>query len=228
MEAVDAVILRTPAHFDFPELAVMYLTYLTTVAFMWAMAAMSPGPNFLAIAQIAASQSRAKALAAVSGTGVATLVWGVCGVAGVQTLFMVAPWAFLILKIGGAAYLVYMGGRMFVRSFGAKARDTLVDLPSMTTRKAFGLGLATGLANPRSALSVASVFAVALPQTAGMGIGVAAIATMIAVSVSWYALVAFLFTTPFMSGLYQRFGYMFDRVAGGLLAVLGVRLALKG
>src|SRR5215813_10412354 len=94
----------------------MAKTYLLSVAWMWAIATISPGPNFLTIAQIAASKSRSAAVAAVCGTGLATVIWGVCGVAGVQAVFLAAPWAYLGLKIGGAAYLVYSGGRMIVQS----------------------------------------------------------------------------------------------------------------
>src|SRR5215472_15562938 len=103
---------RTPGGGGVP----MAITYLLTVAWVWAIATISPGPNFLTIAQIAASKSRSAAVAAVCGTGLATVIWGVCGVAGVQAVFLAAPWAYLALKIGGAAYLVYIGGRMILRS----------------------------------------------------------------------------------------------------------------
>lgn len=91
-------------------------TYLLAVAWMWAIAAISPGPNFLFIAQIAASKSRSAALAAVCGTGLVTLIWGVCGVTGVHAVFLAAPWAYLALKIVGAVYLVCSGALMMVRS----------------------------------------------------------------------------------------------------------------
>jgi len=93
----------------------MAKTYLLSVAWMWAIATISPGPNFLTIAQIAASKSRPAGVAAVCGAGLATIIWGVCGVAGVQTVFLAAPWAYLALKIAGAVYLVYMGSRMIAR-----------------------------------------------------------------------------------------------------------------
>lgn len=72
---------------------------------------------------------------------------------------------------------------MLVRSF---KRTSIISNPSdglrqMSKRKAYALGLATGLANPRSALSVASVFAVALPGQPSHSIAAAAVATMVAV-----------------------------------------------
>jgi threonine efflux protein len=207
----------------------MATTYLLAVAWMWAIATISPGPNFLTIAQIAASRSRSAAVAAVCGTGVATVIWGVCGVAGVHAVFMAAFWAYLALKIGGAAYLVYSGGRMIARSC---RRTNITGNPpawtrQMSRRRAYAIGMATGLANPRSALSVASVFAVALPAQPTLGIAAAAVATMVAVSIGWYVLVAYMFTTePVVRG-YRLIGHWFDRLAGGLLVLLGVKLAIE-
>jgi len=208
----------------------MATPFLLTVAWMWAIATISPGPNFLTIAQIAASKSRSAAIAAVCGTGVATIIWGVCGVAGVQAIFLAAPWAYLALKLGGAAYLCYSGGRMVIRSF--KHTRVFDDRPEttrrMSRRKAYAVGMATGLANPRSALSVASVFAVAMPAQLTLGIAVAAVATMVAVSVGWYFFVAYIFTTEPMLRGYRAIGHWIDRLAGGLLILLGVRLAMQG
>ncbi len=207
----------------------MATTYLLTVAWMWAIAVVSPGPNFLTIAQIAASKSRSVAVAAVCGTGLATVIWGICGVVGVQAIFLAAPWAYLVLKIGGAAYLVYSGGRMIVRSY---KRTDLIAAPAsgmrqMSRRRAYAIGVATGLANPRSALSVASVFAVALPGQSTFGMAAATVATMVTVSLCWYSFVACLFTTGPMLRFYRRIGHWIDRLAGGMLILLGVKLAME-
>ena len=207
----------------------MTTTYLLTVAWMWALATISPGPNFLTIAQIAAWKSRSVAVAAVCGTGLATVIWGVCGVAGVQAIFLAAPWAYRALKIGGAAYLVFSGGRMIVRSC---QRPNIIGNPSgrtrqMSRRRAYAIGIATGLANPRSALSVASVFAVALPGQPTLGLAAASVVTMVAVSIAWYLVVAYVFTTEPMVRGYRQIGHWIDRLAGGLLIVLGVKLAAE-
>jgi threonine efflux protein len=179
--------------------------------------------------QIAASKSRSAAVAAVCGTGVATIIWGICGVVGVHAVFLAAPWAYLALKIGGAIYLVYSGGRMIVLSC---TRTNIVGAPSdgtthMSWRRAYAVGMAVGLANPRSALSVASVFAVAMPAAPTLGIAATAVATMVAVSIGWYLFVAYLFTTPPMVRGYRQIGHWIDRFAGGMLVLLGVKLAME-
>src|SRR5262245_18863216 len=91
-----------------------WYSHLVAVASVWLVAAVTPGPNFLVAAQIAVARSRASGLAAVSGIGVATAIWGLCGLLGIQALFVAAPWAHLTLKWIGGAYLIFSGVRLIV------------------------------------------------------------------------------------------------------------------
>ncbi len=50
---------------------------------------------------------------------------------------------------------------------------------------------------------------------------------MVAVSTGWYFLVAYMFTTGLMVRGYRQIGYWIDRLAGGMLILLGVRLAME-
>jgi threonine efflux protein len=106
---------------------------------------------------------------------------------------------------------------MIVRS---SKRTNIVGSPpdgtrQMSCRRAYAIGIATGLRDPRSRLRV---FAVALPAQPSLGIAAAAVATMVAVSISWYFLVAKIFITEPMVGGYRRIGHWIDRspVAMGL------------
>lgn len=197
---------------------------LFTVGSIWLVAAMTPGPNFLVTAQISATQSHVRGLAVVGGIGVATAIWGACGLLGVQALFLAAPWAYLAFKIAGAAYLVSMGVRMIANA-GASAASIAVR-SNLSRRTAFRIGLATSLANPRSALSVSSIFAVALPAHPPAAVGAAAIMLMVLISVGWYVCVVYLFASGAVAAAFQRARRWLDRVAGALLIALGVKLAL--
>ncbi|RWA66839.1 MAG: hypothetical protein EOQ29_26005 [Mesorhizobium sp.] len=79
-----------------------------------------------------------------------------------------------------------------------------IDSKGFSTGRAFWIGLATSLANPRSALSVASIFAVALPAQPSLALGVASVALMVAISVGWYACVVWLFAAEAVSNGYRR------------------------
>ncbi|WP_167498524.1 MULTISPECIES: LysE family transporter [unclassified Mesorhizobium] len=167
--------------------------------------------------------------AAVCGIGIATAVWGVCGLAGVKALFLAAPWAYATLKFAGAGYLVYSGVRLIVLAEKRSAADgpLPVDPKGFSNRRAFWIGLVTSLANPRSALSVASIFAVALPAQPPLWLGVVSVALMVAISVGWYACVVWLFAAEAVSNGYRKLRRTIDRVAGGLLILFGAKLALE-
>jgi threonine/homoserine/homoserine lactone efflux protein len=201
---------------------------LWAVATIWLVAAVTPGPNFLLTAQISAARSRAEGLGAVAGIGVATAIWGFAGLMGIQALFVAAPWFYAGFKIAGAAYLV-LTGMLFLWRSSRSLEAELAPVPSgrrPAPGAAFRIGLVTSLANPRSALSVASIFAAALPQHASMTVGIAAIAVMTAISVGWYTFTVFFFTTGSMAALYRRLRRWTDRAAGLLLVWFGARLAL--
>jgi threonine/homoserine/homoserine lactone efflux protein len=204
-----------------------WYSHLLAVASVWLVAAVTPGPNFLVAAQIAVARSRASGLAAVSGIAVATAVWGLCGLLGIQALFLATPWAYLGLKFAGAAYLVFTGIRLIVLA-DRRAREQAppTGLTTFSAKTAFRIGLVTSLANPNSALSVASLFAVALPPHPTAELGASAIALMVAISVAWYAAVVWLFAAGAVAGAYRKARRRIDRVAGGLLVLFGVRIAL--
>jgi threonine/homoserine/homoserine lactone efflux protein len=48
---------------------------------------------------------------------------------------------------------------------------------------------------------------------------------MVAVSLGWYFFVAYMFTTGAMVRGYRQIGHWIDRLAGGMLIVLGLKLA---
>jgi threonine/homoserine/homoserine lactone efflux protein len=179
----------------------------------------------------------------VSGIGVATAIWGWAGLTGVQALFLAAPWFYVFFKIAGASYLVVTGFRLILNSRGPAATRTrpisqgpISSSPisqgptslgrTFSARAGFRIGLVTCLANPRSALSVASIFAAALPAHPSATLGAFAVALMVVISVTWYTCVAYLFTTGFMAAAYDRLRRWIDRTAGVLLIWFGAKLAL--
>ena len=200
---------------------------LFSVATLWALAAISPGPNFLVTARVSITRSRRDAVLAVTGIAIGTTVWGAAGCFGVQALFLAAPWMYLTLKLLGAAYLAFMGIMLIWRSRRASAADTAYVDRAGSKISAFWLGLATTVANPRSAVSVASIFATTMPVHPSSMLSLLVIATMVAVSIGWYSIVACLFTLPRLTALYRRGRRWVDRAAGACLILFGGRLATE-
>ena len=199
--------------------------YLLTVAGIWAIAVATPGPNFFVVARSALSGSRIAAFAAVAGVTTGTLIWGLAGWLGISALFAAAPAVYLVMKLAGGAYLLFLG----LRLLWSASRSTSSHSSQPVTRhatnfSAYRLGLLSNLANPKSAIFVTSLFATALPVGAAWTQGLASVAIMVAVSAFWYSLVALVLARPRISSAYLRGRCVIDGLSGAIFAGFGIRL----
>jgi threonine efflux protein len=200
---------------------------MLSVATLWALAVVSPGPNFLMTARLAIGGSRRAGLRAVAGIAVGTLCWAAAGCFGVRTLFVAAPWMYLSIKVAGAIYLIFMGGQLIWSSRNPKSDSILQPAKIRSRFGPFHLGLLTTLANPRSAISVASIFATAMPSHPSVTLSLAVMMLMVTISVCWYTSIACLFAVPYLADGYQRLRHTLDRVVGASLMLFGARLAIE-
>ena len=92
-----------------------YAAPLLSLALLWTVAVVTPGPNFFNIAQLAASQSKRHGVVAALGVATGTVLWGLAGGLGIKSLFSAAPTLYLSFKIAGGCYLIYLGLKQFRR-----------------------------------------------------------------------------------------------------------------
>lgn len=199
--------------------------FLLTVASIWTLAVVTPGPNFVVVMRSALGSDLRIAAAAVAGIASGTAVWGIAGWLGISALFTAAPTAFVALKVAGGAYLCWVGLRLL---WSAWRGGIGAHVPTPSTlrvlRSAYLRGLLTILANPKTAIFVASLFAAALPQDYHWGQGLGAVGAMIAISATWYMLVAFAFTRPAIAAAYGRARRAIDGLIGTIFAAFGTHL----
>jgi len=191
-----------------------------TLAVLWLLAAMTPGPNFFAVMTMAAGQGRRAAIACAAGTVVGTAIWALAGFFGLKALFAALPAAAAAIKLAGAAYLVWTGLVLW-RAAGRPAGA----LPRTSTERAFLFGLATNLANPKTAAFAASLFAVALPVGTPAGLSLAAVAMVSAISSGWYAVVSVVGSTGPFARAYGAARAPILRGTGVLFGGFGASLA---
>lgn len=199
---------------------------LLSVAGVWALAAMSPGPNFLISAQATLLLGRRKGFATVLGIVCGTVIWGLAGYFGLSAVMAASPAAFVLLSIGGGAYLIYLGLRLIYGSLGASGMGASLheDIPSETS--AWRRGLFTNLSNPKTVAFVGSLFVATLPAPTPLWVGLAAVAIMGITSFTWYSLVVATLSWPQIQQAYNRAQHWIDATAGLVFIVLGIRLAV--
>jgi threonine/homoserine/homoserine lactone efflux protein len=185
-----------------------------------------PGPNFVAVAHKAASATRFEALAVVAGIVLVNLFWASCAILGVGIVFAAFPWLAFAVKVAGAAYLIWFGGRLIVNASAGKPAPS-VNAPAGGFRQAFAQGFATNIANPKSMAFFAAVFSSAAPAHVSVGTFAAMLGMVCVVASSWYGFVALTLSHARIASAYRRSKAWVDRVCGGLIVALGVRQLIR-
>ncbi|WP_282607736.1 LysE family translocator [Pelagibius sp. Alg239-R121] len=195
-----------------------------SLALLWLIAAMTPGPNFFAVIHTAVEKGRSAAVAAVLGTVAGTVAWALAGFFGLQALFTVFPSAATAIKLIGGAYLIWVGIGLWRSAHKPGAGVQPVE---GGVGRAFLFGLSTNLANPKTAAFAASIFAVALPADASVGLSLLAVVLVCAISLVWYTIVAVVGSTAPFQRTYARVRRVLMRATGVIFAGYGTRLMLQ-
>jgi threonine/homoserine/homoserine lactone efflux protein len=121
--------------------------------------ALTPGPAVVYIVARTLAQGRAAGLASAVGVALGNFGNALGAALGLAVLFAVSSAAFTVVKLAGAAYLVWMGLKLW-RESGRAAQTTAPALGHRSTSQVFGDGFVVALLNPKTAL----FFAAFLPQ----------------------------------------------------------------
>jgi threonine/homoserine/homoserine lactone efflux protein len=192
-----------------------------------AVGVISPGPSFVMVARQAVSTTRAQGLMAALGMGLGGVVFAAAALAGLQALLLAVPALYLALKVLGGLYLVWLGWRIWA---GARTPLAVADAGAAAVHapgRALALGLATQLSNPKTAVIYASVFAAFLPAAPSWAFSGLLLLAVFAVETLWYALVALVLSSARPRAAYLRGKTWVDRVAGAVMAGLGLKLVLS-
>ncbi|WIV97899.1 LysE family translocator [Kinneretia aquatilis] len=114
----------------------------------------APGPDSLLIMARSASQGFRAGSAAALGVGSGTLVHVLAAALGLSALMAASSWAFGLVKLLGAAYLVYIGLSLLLHRAAAEGpREAAATLPpKQSLRSIYLQGLLTNVLNPKVAL----------------------------------------------------------------------------
>ena len=125
--------------------------------------AMTPGPDMTLSISRALSQGRGAALYVVLGTSLGIVVHTFLVAFGISALITASPTAFMILKTGGAAYLLWLAVQAI--RYGSSLTVKAADSPRGTTLANISTGFWVNLLNPK----VIIFFMTFLPQFISAG-----------------------------------------------------------
>jgi threonine/homoserine/homoserine lactone efflux protein len=202
------------------------VTTLLAIAATLAIGAISPGPSFVYVAQNAVARSRTHGLTTALGTGVGAATFALLALLGLQAFLLAVPVAYTALKIMGGIYLLWLAYKIIRHS-----REPLsigkASYGEKSLLATFRDGLFTQLSNPKTAVVFASIFTALLPREIPAYYYIALPVISFIIDAGWYSLVTIALSTERSRNVYIRFKTAIDRVAGSVMALLGLKLLLS-
>lgn len=209
---------------------------------------LTPGPDTAFIVGQSVTRGRRAGLMAVLGISLGCVVHTLALALGLSALIAASANAFMLIKIVGAAYLIYLGVRMIIATLRVKSAPDAVMTESaaietaslrmpidrgttrISARRTFAQGFVTNVLNPKVVLFFLSFF----PQfvstdSTTKGFAFAALGgVMIVISTIYNGIVAWLAgsITHRMHGA-PRVKAWLERSVGAAFVALGARLALS-
>lgn len=119
---------------------------------------LTPGPNMVYLVSRSITQGRRAGLVSLLGVACGFLIYLAAATAGLTAIFLAVPAAYTAVKIGGAAYLLYLAWQA-IRPGGRSAFEPQAVTPDRP-RRLFVMGLVTNLLNPK----IAVLYIALLPQ----------------------------------------------------------------
>lgn len=203
-------------------------TNLLAVAVVSLLAAISPGPDFFIVLRNSLSYSRKSGLLTVLGTAIALVFHLTYTVVGLGVVIAESPFLYTLLKYIGVGYLFFLGASGLISSF--KSSPAALDLTytksvnEISSYKAFTQGFLTNLLNPKAAIFFISLFSQFIDSTTPVFVRVEYAAINWIVSLSWFLFLTYLVTSKSFLGKINHFRIYIDRVMGGALMLLGMKL----
>ena len=200
------------------------LIIITTVHLL---AAASPGPDFVLVSQQTLSNGKRAGLLCSLGISLGLsvhILYSAFGLAAVIANSASALWA---IKLLGGSYLIYLGVsglRARVRNAEAITTDAAADQPGLKT---IGLGFLCNALNPKAPIYFISLFTIVLSQsTPAQHLLVYGIWMMV-LQFAWFSFLTLLLSRPMVTDRFQALGHWIDRVAGGAMLLLGIKVLVS-
>ena len=201
----------------------MTLAAFLAVAGLLTMGAVSPGPAVLMSARTGVTEGVRTGFFLSLGIGAGAVFWATLALSGLALVFQIAPTLLWAFKILGGLYLVWMAIGMWRHA--ADPLPVVTDVPPRSALSAFRLGLFTQLANPKPAVLLSAIFVGTVPPGTGAWVLVALLAYLFLVETGWNTIVARIFSLDWTRAGYISLKTVIDRSFGGLLALLGIKIA---
>lgn len=194
---------------------------------------MTPGVDTVLVLRSTINGGRRAGFAAVSGIALGCLIWATASLAGLTALLTASELAYHVVRVLGAAYLIWLGASALWQSIararrGADEPDSLTSPQPTGAWSALRAGMLTNLLNPKVGVFYISVLPQFMPTgPTALAWGSVLVAIHLAVSFLWYPALIGIAVAAKNFLLRQRVRRFLDRLTATVLISLGLNLALS-
>lgn len=193
-------------------------------------ATLSPGPAFVITLNNAIKHGRAQGIITAIGLGLAVALHVSAVLTGLSLLMHQVPFLFLIIKYAGAAYLIYIGAKAMLSK---QSKSDLINQnaqpknPDRTLASFFTQGFLTNALNPKAWVYFSVVFAQFITPDMPLQIKALYGATSMIVEATIFSALSIVLTHAAIRARFMAISHWIERICGGLLIALGVKLAIS-
>jgi RhtB (resistance to homoserine/threonine) family protein len=201
------------------------------VALVQTAATMSPGPAFALTVRNAMVYDRQSGIYTAVGLGLGIAVHIALVLGGISVVISKSVFLFNLIKYAGAAYLIYIGIKALVLATKKPAGNESSTLSgaarqSMSVAAALRAGFLTNLLNPKAVVFFTAVYSQFISIDTAWHILLLYGATSILIEITWFSFVVLFLTHARIRTTFLKFSVWIERICGGLLLLLGLRIAL--
>jgi len=188
------------------------------------LAAAAPGPDFVLVSQQTLSNGKRAGLLCSLGIALGLSIHILYSSLGLSAIIASSSPALWGIKILGGGYLIYLGiNSLKSRTRGAEA-VTIEVVPERSALKTIGLGFLCNALNPKAPIYFVSLFTIVLSQdTPAQHLLIYGLWMMV-LQLAWFSLLTLLLSRPSVTQKFQRLGSWIDRIAGGAMLLLGIKV----
>lgn len=132
----------------------------------------------------------------------------------------------MALKLMGGIYLCFLGYKIWITA-NLALEPKVKNNKNNSYLKSFFLGLFTQLSNPKTAIVFSSIFMTFWPMEIPKHSNILLCVLVFIIDTGWYVIASVLLTTPKPYKFYVRFKKYINRIAGGVIGLMGVKLAFN-
>lgn len=201
-----------------------YFPSLLSLAGLNMIALISPGPDFAVVVRNSLIYSRKVALLTALGIALGIFVHVTYTLFGLGVIIRESAWLFLSVKYLGAGYLLYIGYKGLRAKKTAIGSDAVQPVRDISAFSAVGSGFLTNALNPKCMLFFISLFSMVIsPHTPVSILSLYGIIIFVETLI-WFSFVAFCLSGKRTREKFNAVGHWIERVTGGVLMGLGLKL----